>query len=260
MFEIEDSDDYGSPPVSNSSKFGSGSQFHKPVGGKSQKSNNSLFGGTSVYDDDDAYNFSAPIDKKYANSMPGKQDKVLPAFSPREEPEIPSKTGVSALDKAHQMLQKYSKGPVRAGSFTSAPVSSKFKTGRADLSYDENVEMSSEEEEEEESQGPESFGDLSISSPGLAKKKLMQGMQRAQSSSALPTASTILENKPKTVSISNQNTGNNNGRKGMILTNPEQLLEESIPEEDEDEEEISEEDEENGDDDDDEDEYGYAII
>lgn len=278
MFEIEDSDDYGSPPMDRSkgnSKFGSDSQFHKPDG-KSQKNSNSLFGGASVYDDDDAYNFTAPVDKKYhpKSSLGGKHpdQQVIPAFSPREEPlQQTNKTEISALDKAQQMLQKYSKGPVvRTGSFTSAPpVSNKFKTGRADFSYEEDdEEMSSEgEEEEEESGGPESYGDLSISSPGLAKKKMLMqgGMQRAPSSSILPTASTILENnKPKAaVSISNQGVKNTNAaRKGLLLTNPEQSLEESIPEEDEDEEEISEEEEEgeeDGDDDDDDD-YGYSYL
>jgi hypothetical protein len=130
------------------------------------KKGKTFFGGDDDDDDYQDYNFQFETGTKG-----GYQPKstTIAAFSPRPEGKQNQIQGrsndISALDKAKEMLQKYSKPNSFGPTSMNEKASNKYKTGKASLSFEEedfSVEMGEEEDAQE---GYE--GSLSLSSPGF---------------------------------------------------------------------------------------------
>lgn len=175
-FEIEDDSGEFTP-------YGRDPYSHNSGNSKTSAKKSGLFGGS--YEEEDAYDFQYDAEQdygkkssKYGSSAKADAPAPIPAFSPRPEQgkhiAPPARQELSAMDRAAQMLSRYSSKPSGGPASSTQSGNNKYKTGRASLSFDED-ELSAEDEEESEDVGE--YGDLSISSPGAALKNFKPSTQ-----------------------------------------------------------------------------------
>lgn len=228
-FEIEDDSGEFTPYGRDPYTFKSGS-------GKGKSA--ALFGGSAMYEDEEDYDFQYETeDVKFKSNPSGGGSASIPAFSPRPDvkqnkPQPLAANNMSAMDKAAQMLQKYSGKPVNnLGPDSTTIPSNKYKTGKANLSFDED-ELSIDEDMEND----EDYGNLSISSPGVNLKAAKAAAEAMKP--AVTKTDNISSSKPLVPPKHNPAATNR-----ML----QQSLEESVEDEDEDEDEDDEEDEDEDD-------------